>query len=592
MNIDHDTCIIGAGWSGLMACKYFKAAGFNPVVLEKGPDIGGVWRYDPDRVAGGVLASTITTSSISATEMSDFPMPDDFPEFPRHSQIMDYLRAYCERFGLREHIRFSAGVETVEKVGDVWQIHAGGTIYECARVVVCSGVHQEPENSGRVTLAGFEGEVIHSAAIKNRITEQAGKRILLVGTGETASDLAVELTRQTPHLAVSSPRGQWFVGRTSSVPVSPPTLNDFYSAPIRRIVDPTDSAFAATQVIEDRYGACGSGIPEWQSERPFQAQFFNKNTLLIDLWRLGQVTAKPRIVRCEGNTVHFSDGSTGEYDVAILCTGFDTVFPFLPAPYATRRIDAHFKMMLADDETLSFVGFVRPVAGSIPTIAELQSRCLAAMYAGTIPVPGDRQRTIDADKAYAKRRFDSSRIAGLVDMVRYLDDLAIWMDVLPDYGRLLAESPRRWWAAMTAPYNGAQFWLNDDDRREAALSRLKRPKYIVQNALHAWAFILYRNAFPLRRVRAFSERRWHGWRMVVGLLLGPLFLPAGVLVLRKSNALTQVYGALLLLLLSPILVKRVAGQRRRRAKMRLQFLPGKAKKPTVSPVRIAVEAAA
>lgn len=592
MNTDHDTCIIGAGWSGLLACKYFKEAGFSPVVLEKGSDIGGVWRYDPDRAAGGVLASTITTSSITATEMSDFPMPDDFPEFPRHSQIMDYLRAYCDRFGLAEHIRLDAGVEAVEKVGDVWHVRAGGVVYRCARVVVCSGVHQEPEQSGRATLEGFTGEVIHSAAVKGRIAEQAGRRVLLVGTGETASDLAVELTRQTPHLAVSSPRGQWFVGRTSNFPVSPPTLNDFYSSPMRNIVDPTDSAFSAAQIVEDRYGRCGSGIPEWQTDRPFQGQFFNKNTLIIDLWRLGQVTAKPRIVRCEGQTVHFSDGSTGEYDVAILCTGFDTVFPFLPAPYDTQRIDAHFKMMLADDESLSFVGFVRPIAGSIPTIAELQSRCLAAMYAGKIPTPGDRQRTIAADRAYAERRFNSSRIAGLVDMRLYLDSLATWLEVVPDYGRLFRESPRRWWAAMTAPYSGAQFWLNDDDKREASLARMQRPKYIIKNSLHAWALVLYRNAFPLRRVNTFSDRRGFWWRLVVGLLLAPLFLPAGLLLTRKPGALTQAYGALLLLLLSPIILKRLIARRLMLARMRAEFQPARERGPAPLERPVAMDSAA
>ena len=569
----HDTCIIGAGWSGLLACKYFKAAGFNPVVLEKGPDIGGVWRYDPERPAGGVLASTITTSSISSTEMSDFPMPDDFPEFPRHSQIMDYLRAYCARFELDAHIRLDTGVEEVKKVDGAWQIRAGGQTWRCARVVVCSGVHQEPEQSGRATLAGFSGEVVHSAAVKNRIAEQAGKRVLLVGTGETASDLAVELTRQTPHLAVSSPRGQWFAGRTSNFPAPTPSLNDFYSAPLRQVLDPTDSAFAVTQVIEARYGACGSGIPEWQTDRPYQGQFLNKNTLIIDLWRLGQVTAKPRITRCEGQVVHFSDGSTGEYDIAILCTGFDTVFPFLPAPYRTQRINEHFKMLLADDETLSFVGFVRPVVGSIPTIAELQSRCLAAMYAGQIPVPGNRPETIAADKAYARRRFNSDRIAGLVDMALYLDELAAWLGVHPDYGRLLRESPRRWWAAVTAPYNGAKYWLNDDEKREGALSRINRPRYIIRNSMHSWAAILYRNAFPLRRVNTFSERKGFWWRLVVGLMLAPLFAPAALMMVRKPSVLTQIYGTLLLLLLSPIIAKRLLEQRQRRARAWAMFQP-------------------
>ncbi|MFT4975023.1 MAG: hypothetical protein ACI8S6_000910 [Myxococcota bacterium] len=245
--------------------------------------------------------------------------------------------------------------------------------------------------------------------------------------------------------------------------------------------------------------------------------------------------------------------------------------PFLPAPYDTRPVSEHFKLMLADDESLSFVGFARPIAGSIHTITELQSRCLAAMCAGKIPVPGERQKTIARDQAYARRRFQSTRIAGLVDMVRYLDGLASWLGVQPDYGRLFRESPRQWWSALVAPYNGALYWLSDDTRREDALKQMTCPKYVIQHSLHAWALILYRNAFPVRRLNVFSYRpRSFRWRQLMGLLLAPVFLPAGLMISQRSPLL-QLYGALLLTLLSPILITRLIARRRELVRINAEY---------------------
>ncbi len=436
-----DTCIIGAGWSGLLACKAMKEKGFVPIVLERQPYFGGVWRHDPKRRAGGVMGSTITTSSKGITEMSDFPMPADYPSFPRHDQIYAYLESYVEHFGLRPHLKLGAGAQRVERDGEGWIVtDSTGAVYRVDRVIVCSGVHQEPADSGRASVAGFAGPVVHSVELARNLAMCAGKRVLMVGAGETASDLATEITRLTAHLTVSSRRGQWFTSRVSTVPLPTPSLNDYFSSPLRRLFDPTDSAFFAARAVEDRSGASGSGVPEWQSERPFQAQFLDKNTALVDLWRTGQVKARPAITGAAGTTVSFKDGRTESFDFIVLCTGFETVFPFLPEPYATARIDTHFKMMLADDPTLSFVGFVRPLVGSIPAIAELQARCLAALYAGEIPLPADRESVIAADRAYARKRFADDRIAGLVDMARYNDALAVWLGVQPDYAKLLCAS--------------------------------------------------------------------------------------------------------------------------------------------------------
>ena len=121
-NQAYDVIVIGAGWSGLMAAKYCLAEGLRTVVLEGRDEIGGVWAYTADERYGGVTKTTHTTSSRCVTEISDFPMPDDYPSFPSHEQIRAYLEAYCTRFSLTGHIRFKQRVTRVAKRGDLWQI--------------------------------------------------------------------------------------------------------------------------------------------------------------------------------------------------------------------------------------------------------------------------------------------------------------------------------------------------------------------------------------------------------------------------------------------------------------------------------------
>jgi dimethylaniline monooxygenase (N-oxide forming) len=568
-----DSCIIGAGWSGLLACKYFKEGGLNPVVLERNATIGGVWQHDLDGNAGGVIKSTFTTSSKTTTEQSDYPMPAHFPEFPRHEQIMEYLEGYCETFGLIEHLRLGDGVVRARKLDEGWQIETqSGLVYQCARLVVCAGVHQEATDSGRGQFSDFPGPVIHSTALERRAAELRDKRVLIVGSGETASDMAGEISRLTPHLSLTSPNGQWIVNRVSNLAADRPILLDQHSSPLRELCDPTDAAFYGARVVEMFYGRCGSGVPEWQTERLFQAQFFNKNNLIVELWRAGQLLAKPGITEVDGATVRFKDNSEATYDAIVLCTGFDTVFPFLPAPYDTRRINQHFKLLLADDPSLSFVGFARPVVGSIPTIAEMQVRCLAAMYSGAIPVPAGRDATIARDAAVSQARYQSKRLSGLIDMSSYLRELAIWCEVQPDYLALAKKHPRKFWTLVSAPYNAARYRLDEPDRFDDIVRHLEDMKHPYLNNLSYWADMLIASAFPLNAHRVYHTKRMMGARALIGRLLTPIHFPSMMLSGEPSLA-GNVVGAALIGLMSPILAMRAVAASRQSAVIRRDFAP-------------------
>ncbi len=136
----HDVMVIGAGWSGLLACKYMLEEGLSVVAIEKREGIGGIWLYSDDTGTTTVMKSTYCTSSSTVTEMSDFPMPEELGTFPHHRGIMTYLHSYAERFNLMPRIKLNMEVEKVEKNGETWIVTcSNGDIYSSQYLVIATG---------------------------------------------------------------------------------------------------------------------------------------------------------------------------------------------------------------------------------------------------------------------------------------------------------------------------------------------------------------------------------------------------------------------------------------------------------------------
>jgi len=100
----HQVCIIGAGSSGIVAAKILHERGTPFDCFEKGSGIGGNWRYGNDNGLSAAYRSLHINTSREQMAYSDFPMPADYPDFPHHSQILDYFEAYVDHFGFRDRI--------------------------------------------------------------------------------------------------------------------------------------------------------------------------------------------------------------------------------------------------------------------------------------------------------------------------------------------------------------------------------------------------------------------------------------------------------------------------------------------------------
>lgn len=200
--------VIGAGSSGLVATKCCLDEGLEPTCFERSEDIGGLWRFTDkaDRGRVSVYRSVISNTSKEMSCFSDFPFPEDFPSFLPHNLFLEYFRMYAQHFQLLRHIRFKTTVISVRKRPDFatsgqWDVvtEAEGTqeshVFDA--VMVCAGNFQQPH----LPLASFpgietrfRGQYFHSLEYKDAAAFQ-GKRVLVVGTGNTGCDIAVDMSR-------------------------------------------------------------------------------------------------------------------------------------------------------------------------------------------------------------------------------------------------------------------------------------------------------------------------------------------------------------------------------------------------------------
>ena len=161
----HDAvCVIGAGGSGLTAIKNLREHGFAVDCYERETSVGGAWNWRHDR--SPVYASTHLISSRPLTEFPDFPMPDDWPDYPHHSQMLGYLERYAQHFGLGDSIWFGTEVVAVTGVGDGrWDVTTRSTgggaerIKRYAAVVVANGHNWSPKPLP-VDTSAYRGQVI------------------------------------------------------------------------------------------------------------------------------------------------------------------------------------------------------------------------------------------------------------------------------------------------------------------------------------------------------------------------------------------------------------------------------------------------
>lgn len=391
--------VVGAGPAGLAVGRHLLGAGLEPELLERGAEIGGVWNYG--RPQGRVTRSTHTISSKPMTQFPDFPIPEEWPDYPHHSQMLEYVRSYARRFGLEERVRLGSDVVRVEpddpeQTDTGWRIETrDGRVQRYDAVIIANGHNSEPR---RPEWPGsFRGVILHSSEYRTPDLLE-GLDVLVIGAGNSGCDIAVEAAAVARTTLLSMRRGYHYVpkyllGRPADQ-VNDLALRLRLPLPVRR--------WLARQTIR-----LGPGLPEQVGlpapDHPLFSSHPIVNTLLPYYVRHGRIRPVADVARLEGERVRFVDDTTTPVDVLLLATGYRLSFPFIEHAllnWRDGRPRLHAHVFHPRYDTLFVAGMVQTDSGVLRILHE-QARCIAGFLAarrdGRPAAEGLRRRKRDAE---------------------------------------------------------------------------------------------------------------------------------------------------------------------------------------------------
>ena len=437
-------CIIGAGSSGLTACQVLAARGIAFDCFEKGSEIGGNWRYENDNGTSSAYRSLHINSARKLMSYEAFPMPEDYPDYPSHWQVAKYFDDYAERFGLRERIAFNTEVVSAEPVESdnhergrgldrypdqtstaPWEVTVEGPdgrrTERYRAVLVANGHHWQPRwpEPAFPGAEDYEGEQLHVHHYREPDV-LVGKRVLVLGIGNSAVDVAVESSRIADKTFLAMRRGAWvlpkFLGGKPIDEAAPPVAS-YLPIPVQR--------FFFNRMLKTAVGEMTDyGLPE-PDHRLLEAHPTVSSELLPRIGH-GDIAVKPNIERFAGaRTVRFADGSEEQVDLVVYCTGYRIEFPFLDQRvFAARdnRMPLYRRVVSVESPGLYFVGFIQPL-GPIMPLAEAQAGWVADLLTGEAalpPLPQMREEIAEYDRWLKKRFVASKRHTIEVDFHPYL----------------------------------------------------------------------------------------------------------------------------------------------------------------------------
>ncbi len=383
-------CIVGAGVSGLTACKALDDFGVAHTCFEASDEVGGNWYFENPNGLSSAYRSLHIDISKPSISFRDFPMPERYPDYPHHTQIFEWLRDYADAFALRENIRFNARVQHAER-GEHggWRVAlADGAEERFDALLVCNGHHWSPRHPG--FPGTFDGPQIHSHEYIDPSTplDLHGKRVLVVGIGNSAVDIVSELARKTVSDTV-------FLSTRSGAYVVPKYL---FGKPTDQVVRPNPVLPARVQrqlgrvlqrVLNGRMEDFGLPTPNHR----FLDAHPTVSSELLGRLGAGDAVAKGDVSELLGDCVRFADGSVEPVDAIIYATGYNVEFPFLDPELVSAPenvLPLYKRMFKPGIDDLAFVG----LGQAIPTIfpfAELQSKLAARWLSGDWAPPSDAE---------------------------------------------------------------------------------------------------------------------------------------------------------------------------------------------------------
>lgn len=366
---DADVLIVGAGAAGLSTAAALARRGITAHLIDQDSTIGGSWT----RRYAALHLHTIRRFS----GLAHYPIPRDQPQYLSKDAYAAYLQAYTRDFDF--DIALGAPVESVrparEHGSSAWEVTASSRTHYARAVVIATGLYAEPAMPALTGSNEFAGALLHSAAYHDSVP-YAGKRVLVVGLGNSGAEIAADLAQNgTGSVCVSVRTSPPVVSREmlGFVPVQLFGIA-LKSIGMPRIIDRASAVLRRLSLGDlTRYGLKPAA---W-------GPFTERRSPVIDTGFLGQlkrgrIAIRPATIRLDEGGVIYEDGSREQIDAVILATGYRTnlerlVGASVPLDAAGRPGGA------ASPPGLHFVGFTETLRGQLFEINRESRRVAVAI---------------------------------------------------------------------------------------------------------------------------------------------------------------------------------------------------------------------
>ncbi len=392
-------CVIGAGSSGITAIKALDDRGIPFDCFEKSDRIGGNWVFGNRNGMSSSYSTLHINTSRERMEYADYPMPASYPDFPRHDQIARYFDDYVDHFGLRDRIAFQTGVQHATRLDDgVWEIALdSGETRRYDALLVASGHHWDPRWPEPPIPGSFGGEIIHAHHYKDP-SQLEGKRVVVVGMGNSAMDIAVDASYHAASTTLVARRGvhvvpKYILGRPLDAGVRPSRL------PFPWLLHGMEVVLRLTVGSMERYGLPAPDHRLGQTHPTV-------STRILDRLAHGEIAVKRQIAQLAGDRVRYADGSEQAADLIVCCTGYRITFPFFDERFLAapdNELVLYKRMFAPAHPGLYLIGFIQPW-GAIMPLAEIQGRLVADHLSGAYALSSRAEMERDMQHMLRRQR--------------------------------------------------------------------------------------------------------------------------------------------------------------------------------------------
>ncbi len=428
--------VIGAGASGLVAAKWLRAEGLEPVVFEKSDRIGGVWTYDENLTGGGSPSyrSLVTNVSRQKTHLSDHLLGEELGDFPARARVLEWLEGYADRFDLLRSVRLRTPVQRVTPLpGGGWSVD--DERFEA--VAIASGLFTRPFVPPMKGLDAYVGQIVHAAGYMHP-EPFADLDVIVVGAGSSGADIAIELSR-VARVTLSVRTVASVVPKT----VAGRPLDHLLTRKMERR-KPQERGRLLHEAIVDEYRRRGIDPATWpenllplaSGHAPTPSE--ELATKVVD----GTIALRAAPEWFETDGAFFKDGIYRRADLVIFATGYELAFPYLPPGLLPIRglaeVDLYRQVWHPTVPGLAFIGICR-VSGAVPPIAEMQARWVARVLSGRQVLPGPDEMRRETRERRARHLAAGTEYMR-VPFLGYLDEIGELLGVRPrDERKLLDE---------------------------------------------------------------------------------------------------------------------------------------------------------